>query len=153
MPKCLIVGTDSRLGLIDDLAAIAELDPAESDNIRFFEATWQGQTMRVETPLIRDQDLIQTRAADADFLLLVISETDGLMPIDLAELEASPDRVELAGICCTNLLADPELRQLVRLGATEAVKIKRPRWKEQFLIEDCDIFFQILKTSFFTDCL
>jgi hypothetical protein len=141
------------LGLIDDLAAIAELDPAESDNIRFFEATWQGQTMRVETPLIRDQDLIQTRAADADFLLLVISETDGLMPIDLAELEASPDRVELAGICCTNLLADPELRQLVRLGATEAVKIKRPRWKEQFLIEDCDIFFQILKTSFFTDCL
>ena len=64
--------------------------------------------MRVETPLIRDQDLIQTRAADADFLLLVISETDGLMPIDLAELEASPDRVELAGICCTNLLADPQ---------------------------------------------
>ena len=35
MPKCLIVGTDSRLGLIDDLAAIAELDPAETTTFVF----------------------------------------------------------------------------------------------------------------------
>jgi hypothetical protein len=153
MPKFLMIGTDSRLELIDDLAAIAELDPVESDNIRSFEATWQGQTLRVETPVIRDQDLIETRATDADFLLLVISETDGMMPIDLAELDVTPDRVELAGVCCTDLLADPELRQLVQLGVTEAVRIRRPRWKEQFLVEDCNIFFHILKTSFFTDCL
>ena len=153
MPKFLVIGTDSRLELIDDLAAIAELDPIESDGIRSFEATWQGQTLRVETPLVRDEDLIEARATDADFLLLVISATDGMMPTDLAELQATPDRVELAGVCFYHLLADPELMQLVQLGVADAVKIKRPRWKERFLIEDCNIFFHILKTSFFTDCL
>ena len=153
MPKFLVIGTDSRLQLLDDLAAIAELDPIESDGIRSFEATWQGQTLRVETPLVRDEDLIETRATDADFLLLVISPTDGMMPTDLAELQVTPDRVELAGVCFYHLLTDPELMQLVQLGVAEAVKIKRPRWKERFLIEDCNIFFHILKTSFFTDCL
>lgn len=153
MPKFLIIGTDARLQLIDDLAAIAELDPAESENIRSFEATWQGETLRVETLVIRDQDLIAARATDADFLLLVISEIDGMMPAELAELEVTPDRVELAGVCCTNLLADPDLRQLCHLDATTAIKIKRPRWKERFLDEDCSTFFHILKTSFFTDCL
>jgi hypothetical protein len=153
MPKFLMLGTDSRLQLIDDLAAIAELDPVESNNIRSFEATWQGQTLHVETPVIRDQNLIESRASDADFLLLVISETNGMMAIDLAELEATPDRVELAGVCCTSVLMDPDLRQLVHIEITEAVRKKRPRWKEQFLIEDCNIFFHILKTSFFTDCL
>jgi hypothetical protein len=85
--------------------------------------------------------------------LLVVSQADGLMPADLAELEATPDRVELAGICFTDLIGDPELAQLLQLEITEAVRRKRPRWKERFLIEDCDIFFHILKTSFFTDCL
>ncbi|HEU4390620.1 MAG TPA: hypothetical protein VFV34_22645, partial [Blastocatellia bacterium] len=96
MPTFLLIGTDSRLGLIDDLAAIAELDPVEGEGVRSFEATWQGQTLRVETPVLRDLDLIQGRAPDADFLLLVISESDGIMPIDVAELEATPDRVDLA---------------------------------------------------------
>jgi hypothetical protein len=153
MAKFLVIGTDSRLQLIDDLAAIAEVDPTESDNIRSFEATWQGQTLRVETPVIRDQGLIESSATDADFLLLVISEVDGMMPMELAELEATPDRVELAGVCCTNLQADPDLKQLVHLDVTAAVKVKRPRWKERFLEEDCNTFFHILKTAFFTDCL
>ena len=153
MPKFLIFGQDSRLQLIRDLAAIAELDVVESDNVRSFEATGQGQTLRVETPVIRDQDLIESRASDSNFLLLVVSQADGLMPADLAELEATPDRVELAGICFTDLIGDPDLAQLIQLEITEAVRRKRPRWKERFLIEDCDIFFHILKTSFFTDCL
>jgi hypothetical protein len=153
MPKFLMFGTDSRLQLIDDLAAIAELDVVEGDNVRSFEATWQGQTLRVETPVIRDQDLIDSRASDANFLLLVVSQADGLMPLDLAELEATPDRVELAGICFTNLIPDPELVQLVQSEITALVRRKRPRWKERFVGEDCNIFFHILKTSFFTDCL
>lgn len=153
MPKFLMIGPDSRFRLIDDLAAIAGLDPLETDNIRSFEATWQGQTLRVETPVIRDLELVETRASDADFILLVISETEGIMPIDLAELEATPARVVLAAVCCTNLLADPELSQLIRVELAEVVRRKRPRWKEHFLVEDCDMFFYILKTSFFTDCL
>ena len=153
MPKFLILGADSRLQLIDDLAAIAELDPVDDDTVRSFEATWQDQTLRVETLIIRDQNLIESRASDADFLLLVISEIDGVMPADLAELEATPDRVELAGICCTNLLADPDLSQLVRSEVAEVVRRKRPRWKEKFVSENCSLFFHILKTSFFTDCL
>ena len=153
MPKFLMIGPDSRFKLIDDLAAIAEVDPFESDSIRSFEATWQGETLRVETPVVRDLELIETRASDADFILLVISETDGIMPIDLAELEATPDRVAVAAVCCTNLLADPELSQIIRLEVAEVIKRKRPRWKEHFTVEDCDLFFFILKTSFFTDCL
>ena len=154
MPNFLMIGTDSRLQLIDDLAAIAELDLTESDNIRSFEATWQGHTLRVETPVTRDQALIESRATDADFILLVISAADGMMPPDLAELEATPDRVELAAVCSTNLEgADPELIKLVYLDVTGAVRIKRPRWKETFLEENCNTFFHILKTSFFTDCL
>lgn len=153
MPKFLMIGTDSRLQLIDDLAAIAELSPIESDNVRSFEATWQGQTLLVETLIIRDQDLIVSRASDADFLLLVISEADGPMPSDRAELEATPDHVELAGVCFTNLQTDPELRQLLQLEMTQMVRENRPRWKERFLNENCNIFLHILKTSFFTDCL
>ena len=153
MPKFLIIGADSRLQMIDDLAAIAELDPIESDGVRFFEATWQAETLRVETMIVRDQDLIVTRAADTDFLLLVISESDGIMPMDAAELAATPDRIELAGVCFTNLQPDPDVRQLVQLEITETVKTNRPRWKERFLTEDCNTFFHILKTSFFTDCL
>ena len=153
MPRFLIFGADSRLQLIDDLAAIAELDPVDDDTVRSFEATWQDQALRVETLIIRDQNLIESRASEADFLLLVIFEIDGMMPADLAELEATPDRVELAGICCTNVLADPDLSQLVRSEITEVVRRKRPRWKEKFVSENCNLFFHILKTSFFTDCL
>jgi len=153
MPKFLMFGTDSRLQLIDDLAAIAELDVVESDNVRSFEATWQGQTLRVETPVIRDQDLIESRASDANFLLLVVSQADGLMPADLEELEATPDRVELAGVGFTNLIGDPELIELIQSEITERARRKRPRWKERFISGDCDIFFHVLKTSFFTDCL
>ena len=155
MPKFLLVGTDARLQLIDDLAAIAELSPIDSDNVRSFEATWRDQTLIVETLVIRDQDLIESRASDADFILLVISEAEGMMPSDRAEFEATPDHVELAGICFTNLQADadPEAKQLLQLEVTEFVKMKRPRWKERFLFENCNIFFHILKTSFFTDCL
>jgi hypothetical protein len=49
MPSFLMIGSNARLHLFDDIAAITELDPIESDNIRFFEATWQNQTLRVET--------------------------------------------------------------------------------------------------------
>jgi hypothetical protein len=55
MPRFLMIGSDTRLELLDDLAAIAEIDLTEIDNARFFEATWQTQTLRIETLTTRDQ--------------------------------------------------------------------------------------------------
>jgi hypothetical protein len=153
MPTCLIIGQDVRLGIMDDLAAIAELDAVDADGVRSFEATWQGQTLRVETPLLRDEELIQTRSNAADFLMLVIAESDGIMAKEVAELEATPDRLELVGVAVTNLVDDAELRELVRLEVVQAVARKRPRWEPRFVAEDCTIFFHILKAAFFGDCL
>jgi hypothetical protein len=156
MPTFLLIGSDKRLPLIEDLAAIAELDPQDADGVRFLEATaWQSQVLRVETPITRNLDVIAARAAVADFLILIISEADGPMPIDRIELEASPERVELSAVylAATVPPLDPELRELVKIELTELIREKRPRWSPRFLTENCDTFFHVLKRSFFGDCL
>ena len=44
MPTFLLIGSDKRLELMEDLAAIAELDPQDEGGVRFFEAVaWQSQ--------------------------------------------------------------------------------------------------------------
>jgi hypothetical protein len=100
-----------------------------------------------------DQALIQARSTEVDFLLLVVAESDGIMPMDVAELSATMDRLELAGVCFTNIRLDPDLRKLVQLEVTEIIRRNLPRWNEVYLLENCNIFFHILKKSFFTDCL
>jgi hypothetical protein len=156
MPTFLLIGSDKRLDLIEDLAAIAELDPQDAAGVRFFEAAaWQSQTLRIETPNARDADLIAARAAAADFLILVIAEEDGPMPNDRIELEATPERVELSAVYLAPTAAplDPELRELVKLEVMELVRRKRPRWNPRFTAESCETFFHFFKRSFFTDCL
>lgn len=153
MPKFLLLGTDYRLQLIDDFAAIAELSPSDINGVRFFEAVWQGQTLHVETTIARDQDLIVSRASDTDFLIMIISESDGPMPIDVVELAATPDRIELAAVYLSNPQPDPEIRELVKLEVTQIVHKNRPRWQPRYLTENCNAFFHVLKAAFFTDCL
>jgi hypothetical protein len=153
VPKFLLIGTDYRLQLIDDFAAIAELSPLDIDGVRFFEAVWQGQTLHIETAIVRDQDLILSRASDADILIMVISESDGPMPMDAAELAATPDRIELSAVYLSNPQPDPEIRDLVKLEITQLVFRNRPRWQPRYLTENCSAFFHTLKAAFFTDCL
>jgi hypothetical protein len=156
MPTFLLLGSDNRLLLLEDLAAIAEVDPQDADGVRFLEATaWQSQNLRVETPISRDLDVIAARSALADFLILIISEADGPMPVDRMELEASPERVEVSTVylAATTPPLDPELRELLKIELTELIRQKRPRWSPRFLAENCETFFHILKRSFFTDCL
>ena len=156
MPTFLLIGSDKRLDLIEDLAAIAELDPQDVGGVRFFEAAaWQSQVLRVETPIARDVDLVAARSAAADFLILVIAEEDGPMPNDRIELEATPERVDLSAVHLAPTAApfDPELRELVKLEVTELVRRKRPRWNPRFTAENCETFFHFFKRSFFTDCL
>jgi len=121
MPNFLLIGADQRLPLIDDLAAIAELDPQEADGIRFFEATaWQSQVLRVETPITRNLDVIAARSAVADFLILIIFEADGPMQPDRMELEASPERLELSTVylAATVPPIDPGIRELIKIEVT-----------------------------------
>jgi|694.fasta_scaffold127213_2 hypothetical protein len=156
MPTFLLIGSDVRLPLIEDLAAIAELDPQDADGVRFFEATaWQSQVLRVETPITRNLDVIAARSAVADFLILTIADADGPMQPDLIELEASPERVELSMVylAATVPPLHPELRELVKFEVTELIRRKRPRWSPRFHTENCDTFFHLLKRSFFSDCL
>lgn len=156
MPTFLLIGSDNRLPLIEDLAAIAEVDPQDADGVRFLEANaWQSQVLRVETPTTRDLDVIAARSAVADFLILIISEADGPMPIDRIELEATPERLELSAVhlAATVPPLDLELRELIKIELTHLIRGKRPRWTPRFLTENCDTFFHVLKRSFFTDCL
>jgi len=156
MPTFLLIGADKRLPLIDDLAAIAELDPQEADGVRFFEATaWQSQVLRVKAPVTRDLDVIAARAAVADFLILVIFEAEGPMQPDRLELEATPERLELTTVYLAEAVPplNPELRELVRFELTELIRRKRPRWRPRFHTENCDTFFHLFKRSFFSDCL
>jgi hypothetical protein len=156
MPTFLLIGADKRLPLIDDLEAIAELDPQEADGVRFFEATaWQSQVLRVKAPVTRDLDVIAARAAVADFLILVIFEAEGPMQPDRLELEATPERLELTTVYLAEAVPplNPELRELVRFELTELIRRKRPRWRPRFHTENCDTFFHLFKRSFFSDCL
>jgi hypothetical protein len=156
MPTFLLIGSDKRLPLIDDLAAIAELDPQEADGVRFFEATaWQSQVLRVETPITRDLDVITARSAVADFLILIIFEADGPMQPDRIDLEASPERVELSTVYLAEAFppVDRDVRELIKLELTELIRQKRPRWRPRFHTDNCDTFFHLFKRSFFSDCL
>lgn len=156
MPTFLLIGSDKRLPLIEDLAAIAELDPQEADGVRFFEATaGQSQVLRVETPITRNVDVIAARAAVADFLILVIFEADGPMQPDRLELEATPERVELSTVYLAEAVppVDRDVRELIKLEVTELIRTQRPRWSPRFHTENCDTFFYLLKRSFFSDCL
>jgi hypothetical protein len=156
MPTFLLIGADNRLPLIEDIAAIAEVDPQDADGVRFLEATaWQSQILRIETPITRDLDVITARSAVADFLILIISEADGPMANDRTELEASPERVELSSVylAATVPPLNPDIRELIKLEVTELIRQKRPRWSPRYLTENCDTFFHILKRSFFSDCL
>jgi len=55
MPTFLLIGAENRLPLIEDLAAIAEVDPQDADGVRFLEANaWQSQDLRIETPITRN---------------------------------------------------------------------------------------------------
>ena len=156
MPTFLLIGADKRLPLIDDLAAIAELDPQEANGVRFFEATaWQSQVLRVETPVTRDLDVIAARAAVADFLILVIFEADGPMQPDRIDLEATPQRLELTTVYLAEAFPpfDRDMRELSKLGVTEFIRMQRPRWRPRFHTENCDTFFHLFKRSFFSDCL
>ena len=47
----------------------------------------------------------------------------------------------------------PRVKAIGSLGSNRGRKDKASSLEGTILIEDCDIFFQILKTSFFTDCL
>jgi hypothetical protein len=156
MPTFLLIGAENRLPLIEDLAAIAEVDPQDADGVRFLEANaWQSQDLRIETPITRNLDVITARSAVADFLILIISEADGPMSIDRIELEASPERVELSTVYLAATIPplDPDIRELIKLEVTELIRKKRPRWNPCYLTENCDTFFHILKRSFFNDCL
>jgi hypothetical protein len=157
MPTFLVFGSDKRLELMEDLAAIAELDAQDAGGMRFFEAAaWQSQVLRVEIPIARDADLVAAQAAVADFLILVIAEDDGPMPNDRIELEATPERVELSAVYLAPTASppfDPELRDLVKIEITELVRRKRPRWNPRFVSEGCETFLHFFKRSFFTDCL
>ncbi len=156
MPTFLLIGSDKRLELMEDLAAIAELDPQDEGGVRFFEAVaWQSQILRVETPILRDVDLVAARSAAADFLILVIAEADGPMPNDRIELEATPERVDLSAVHLAPAVPpiDPELRELAMLEVTELVRRNRPRWNPRFSTENCETFFHFFRRAFFTDCL
>lgn len=155
MPTFLLIGhqTTVRLALLDQLGAIAELDPVQVGDVRSFEADWRGRPLRVETVVTDDLPTIVARAELADFLVPVIPESDGPMPKDREQLAATPPRLEVPAVFCVRPSDDPEISQLLHLEVTELIRQSRPRWVPRFVHTDCSSFMFLLARAFFTDCL
>ena len=155
MPTFLLIGHHDaeRLELLDQLAAIAELDAVQDGDVRSFEGDWRGQPLRVETVVTTDLPTVVARAALADYLVPVIAEVDGPMPRDREQLEATPPRLEVPAVFCVGLVADAEVSDLVHLEMTELIRVSRPRWVPRYVHTDCRAFMFLLARSFFTDCV
>lgn len=155
MPTFLLIGhhDQARIQLLDQLAAIAELDPVQLGDLRSFEADWRGMPLRVETVVAGDLPAVVARADLADFLIPVIAEVDGPMPRDREQLMSTPSRLEVPAVFCVAPVDDAEVQALVHLETTELIKENRPRWVPRFVHTDCRSFMFLLARSFFTDCL
>ncbi len=155
MPTFLLIGhhDPERIALLDQLAAIAELDAVQTGDVRAFEADWRGMPLRVETVVTTDLATVAGRAALADYVVPVIAERDGPMPRDREQLVGTPARLEVPAVFCVAPLDDDELRELVHLEVTALVHLTRPRWVPRFVHGECRTFMFLLARSFFTDCL
>lgn len=155
MPTFLLIGHDeqARVQLLDQLAAIAELDAAQVGDLRSFEADWRGMPLRVETVVSTDLPTLVARSELADYLVLVMPEVDGPMQRDREQLMGTPPRLEVPAVFCVAPVDDAEIRDLVHQETTELIRRNRPRWAPRFVHTDCDSFFFLLARSFFTDCL
>lgn len=155
MPTFVLIGhhDQARIQLLDQLAAIAELNPVQAGDLRSFEADWRGMPLRVETVVTADLATVVARAELADYLVPVISEADGPMPRDREQLLGTPARLEVPAVFCVAPVDDAELQALVHLETTELIREYRPRWVPRFVHTDCRSFMFLLARSFFTDCL
>ncbi|MFZ0161727.1 MAG: hypothetical protein WAL50_22080 [Kineosporiaceae bacterium] len=155
MPTFLLIGhhDQARIQLLDQLAAIAELNPVQDGDLRSFEADWRGMPLRVETVVTADLPTVVARAELADYLVPVIAEVDGPMPLDREQLMGTPPRLEVPAVFCVAPLDDADLRKLVHLETTALIRENRPRWVPRFVHTDCRAFMFLLVRSFFTDCL
>lgn len=155
MATFLLIGhiDEVRLHLFDQLAAIAELDPAQSGDVRSFEADWRGLPLRVETVVTTHLPTVVARAEQADYLVPVVHEPDGPMPRDREQLLATPPRLEVPAVFCVDPIDDPDLPGLVHAETTALIQQNRPRWVPRFVHGDCRCFMFLLARGFFTDCL
>ncbi|HEY5784401.1 MAG TPA: hypothetical protein VIT65_06470 [Microlunatus sp.] len=155
MPTYLLIGHNdqARIQLLDQFAAIAELNPVQVGDLRSFEADWRGVPLRVETVVTTDLPTVVARAEHADFLVPVIAEVNGPMPRDREQLAGTPPRLEVPAVFCVAPVDDAEVQALVHLEATELIRENRPRWVPRFVHTDCRSFMFLLARSFFTDCL
>lgn len=155
MPTFLLIGhhDQERIELLDQLAAVAELDAVQTGDLRSFQADWRGTPLRVETVVTADLPTIAGRAQLADFLVPVVAEVDGPMPLDRVQLAGTPPRLEVPAVFCVAPVDDPDVRELVHLEVTQLVRQTRPRWVPRFVHGDCRTFMFLLARSFFTDCL
>lgn len=155
MPTFLLIGhqTALRVALLDQLAAIAELDAVQAGDVRSFEADWRGRPLRVETVTSDDLPTVVARAELADHLVPVIPESDGPMVKDREQLAATPPRLEVPAVFCVRPSDDPEISELLHLEITELIRENRPRWVPRFVHGDCSSFMFLLARAFFTDCL
>ena len=155
MPTFLFIGhhDEGRIQLLDQLAAIAELNPSQVGDLRPFEADWRARPLRVETVVTTDLPTVIARAELADYLVPVIAEVDGPMPRDREQLAGTPPRLELPAVFCVAPVDDAELQQLVHLETTALIRQNRPRWEPRFVHTDCKSFMFLMARSFFTDCL
>jgi hypothetical protein len=155
MPTFLLIGHHShaRIQLLAQCSAIAELSATQLGDIQFFEGDWRGMPLRVETIVTADLLTIGARAEVADYVVPVISEADGPMPLDREQLAATPARVEVPAVFCVAPVDDAEIRELVHLDVTGMIQEDRPRWTPRFVHTDCGAFMFMLTRSFFTDCL
>jgi hypothetical protein len=98
----LLIGhhDQARIQLLDQLAAIAELNPVQVGDLRSFEADWRGMPLRVETVVTADLPTVVARAELADYLVPVIPEVDGPMPRDREQLTGTPPRLEVPAVFC-----------------------------------------------------
>lgn len=104
-----------RIQLLDQLAAIAELNPVQVGNLRSFEADWRGMPLRVETVVTADLPTVVARAELTDHLVPVIAEGDGPMPRDREQLAGTSPRLEVPAVFCVAPVDDAELQELVHL--------------------------------------
>jgi hypothetical protein len=155
MATFLLIGhhLQARVHLFDQLAAIAEMDPTQVGDVRSFEADWRGLPLRVETVVTNDLPTVVARAELTDYLVPVISESDGPMPGDAEQLNSTPPRLEVPAAFCVEPVQDQEVRELVHLETTQLIHVNRPRFVPRFVHGDCPSFMFILARAFFTDCL
>ena len=155
MPTFLLIGhhDQERIQLLDQLAAIAELNPVQVGDLRSFEGDWRGMPLRAETVVTADLPTVVARAELADYLVPVIAEVDGPMPRDREQLTGTPPRLEVPAVFCVASVDDAEVQALVHLETTELIRENRPRWVPRFVHTDCRSFIFLLARSFFTDCL